>query len=164
MSIDHITVVLERLVQVHQSLLQLSLTKTELLKKGAIEEVQRILKNEQKHIQAIDKLEKERLKAVDQWSAKFELTDDQKNVTTLLEKVEDDRERDQLEQVSTELAKVLVDLKAQENLNQELTEQSLQFVQMNLDLLSPTIEQVNYGNKRNQDDPQSKRSTFDTKA
>ena len=164
MSIDHITVVLERLVQVHQSLLQLSLTKTELLKKGAIEEVQRILKNEQKHIQAIDKLEKDRLKAVDQWSAKFGLTDDQKNVTTLLEKVEDDRERDQLEQVSTELAKVLVDLKAQENLNQELTEQSLQFVQMNLDLLSPTIEQVNYGNKRNQDDPQSKRSTFDTKA
>lgn len=164
MSIDYIIVVLERLVQVHQSLLQLSLTKTELLKKGAIEEVQRILKNEQKHIQAIDKLEKDRLKAVDQWSAKFGLTDDQKNVTTLLEKVEDDRERDQLEQVSTELAKVLVDLKAQENLNQELTEQSLQFVQMNLDLLSPTIEQVNYGNKRNQDDPQSKRSTFDSKA
>ena len=164
MSIDHITVVLERLVQVHQSLLQLSLTKTELLKKGAIEEVQRILKNEQKHIQAIDKLEKDRLKAVDQWAAKFGLTDDQKNVTTLLEKVENDRERDQLEQVSTELAKVLVELKAQENLNQELTEQSLQFVQMNLDLLSPTIEQVNYGNKRNQDDPQSKRSTFDSKA
>ncbi len=164
MSIEHISSALERLIQVHQSLLQLSLTKTDLLKTGEIEEVQSILKSELKHIQAIDKLENQRLKAVDQWADAHGLNDDQKTITTLLEKVEHDSERDQLEKLSTELAKVLVELKAQERLNQELTEQSMHFVQMNLDLMSPTIEQVNYGNKKNENDPQSKRSTFDSKA
>lgn len=164
MSIEHISSTLERLTQVHQSLLQLSTTKTDLLKAGKIEEVQAILKTEQKHIQAIDRLEKQRLKAVDEWAVTYELSDDEKTITTLLEKVEHDNERQQLENLSTELAKVLVELKAQERLNQELTQQSLQFVQMNLDLISPTIEQVNYGNKKNQNDPQSKRSTFDSKA
>ena len=164
MPIAQISSALERLIQVHQSLLQLSATKTDLLKTGEIEEVQQILKAEQKHIQAIDKLEKQRLKAVDQWALQYQLTDDQKTITTFIEKVDNDNDRESLEKLSTELAKVLVELKAQERLNQELTQQSMQFVQMNLDLISPTIEQVNYGNKKNQNDPQSKRSTFDSKA
>lgn len=164
MSIERILSALERLVQLHDSLLQLSLTKTDLLKKGDIEGVQNILKTEQKHIQAVNKLEKERLTAVDKWAEQYQLSDDEKVVTEILKKVSDDGERKQLEELSTELAEKLVELKAQEALNHELTNQSLQFVQMNLDLLSPTIEQVNYGNAKSQNDPQSKRSVFDSKA
>jgi len=164
MSIKPILTALDRLVQVHESLFQLSLEKTDLLKSGKIEEIQDILKTELQHIQAIDKLEKKRIEAVEEWAGDQELTDDEKTVTAILEKLTDEKEREQLEEVSTKLAKTLVQLKAQEGLNHNLTEQSMQFVQMNLDLISPTIEQVNYGNKKEQSDPQSKRSIFDSKA
>lgn len=164
MTIKAILSALDRLIQVHESLLQLSLTKTDLLKSGKIEEVQAILKSEQKHIQAINKLEKQRLEAVDKWADAQNMTDQDKTVTAILEKLTDENEQKQLEKTSTKLAKTLVQLKAQEGLNHELTEQSMQFVQMNLDLISPTIEQVNYGNKKEQNDPQSKRSIFDSKA
>ncbi|MBU5594107.1 flagellar protein FlgN [Amphibacillus sp. MSJ-3] len=164
MSIIRILSPLKQLIQLHESLLQLSLLKTELLKKGDIEGIQKILKTEQKHIQAIKKFEKERLIAVDEWAEKHQLNDEEKTVTTILEHVSDDDERKQLEELSTELANLLVELKAQEGLNQQLTNQSLQFVQLNLDMISPTIEQVNYGNAKNQNDPQSKRSVFDSKA
>lgn len=164
MTIKAILSALDRLIQVHESLLQLSLTKTDLLKSGKIEEVQAILKSEQKHVQAINNLEKQRLEAVDKWADTTNMTDQDKTVTAILEKLTDENEQKKLEATSTKLAKTLVQLKAQEGLNHELTEQSMQFVQMNLDLISPTIEQVNYGNKKEQNDPQSKRSIFDSKA
>ena len=165
MPINAILSALEGLVQLHESLLQLSIKKTEQLKKGKIDELQDILTSEQKHIQAIDKLEAQRLKAVDEWAEQVQLGEsDEKNVTFILAHLSDQTERHELEKLSTQLAETLVELKAQEGLNQELTQQSLQFVQMNLAMLSPTIEQMNYGNKSNQNDPVSKRSVFDSKA
>src|SRR5690625_4812282 len=129
MSIKPILTALDRLVQVHESLFQLSLEKTDLLKSGKIEEIQDILKAEQQHVQAIDKLEKKRIEAVEEWAGDQELAEDEKTVTAILEKLTDEKEREQLEEVSTKLAKTLVQLKAQEGLNHNLTEQSMQFVQ-----------------------------------
>ncbi len=164
MSIRSILSSLERLLQLHQSLLELSFQKTELLKKGDITTLQKLLKTEQKHIQAVDTMEKKRLDSTKVWSETNQMVSDDVTVTTILEALPDGEERNQLESLTTKLAETLVQLKAQEGLNQQLTNQSLQFVQMNLDMIAPSIKQMNYGNIKNQNDPQSKRSVFDSKA
>ena len=52
--------ILEKLLQLHKSLYQLSLEKTEVLKKGDIDALNLIIKNEKTHINAIQVIEKER--------------------------------------------------------------------------------------------------------
>ncbi|SEO59074.1 FlgN protein [Amphibacillus marinus] len=156
---------LERLIQLHDSLLKLSLQKTEYLKKGELTSLQAVLKTENKHVQAINTFEKKRLNALKDWAVKKDITADQITVTLLLEQLEQESEDyRQVERLSTKLASILVDLKAQEALNQQLTEQSLHFVQVQLDMAAPSIEQVNYGHKQSQNDPSVKRSVFDSKA
>lgn len=152
------------LIELNKSLFQLSKRKTDKLKEGLIEQVQDLLSAEQKHIQAINKLEKSRLEAVRNWADHHQLSVETRTVTDILEHLSDPTEVEQLEKQATDLAEVLVDLKGQEYLNQQLTEQSMQFVQMNLAMLSPTIEQINYGKKHQQAGSGAKRSVFDSKA
>ncbi|SDC38184.1 FlgN protein [Pelagirhabdus alkalitolerans] len=163
MSIESMLGSLDRLRQLHQSLLELSIKKTELLKSGDIAGLQKVLKTEQKHIQAINTVEKQRLALVQEWAENNQLDPETVNVSSILDHL-DEKAAAGLEQHTTTLAEVIVDLKAQENLNQDLLQQSLQFVQMNLDMIAPSIEQMNYGNKQNANDPKAKRSVFDSKA
>ena len=64
--------------------------------------------------------------------------------------------------MTIELTKAITQLKQQEQLNQALIQQSMQFVQLSLDILNPTIQTMNYG--KNREDAGSKRSVFDSKA
>lgn len=165
MSITAIIASLENLSQLHESLVQLSLVKTDLLKKGNTEELQLVLKKEQKHVQAINQVEARRLTEIKQWATDHHFDPETMTVTFLLEKLTNATDRSALEQVTTTLAGTLVQLKQQEALNKELTEQSLQFVQMSIDMVAPSIKNINYGNqKKEQTDQTNKRSVFDTKA
>lgn len=163
MSIAGIIASLDQLAQLHQSLLQLSLSKTEVLKKGDTEELQKLLKKEQKHIQAVNQVEAQRLSKIRQWATDHNLDPEATTVTFLLEHLPNEQENLALEEVTTSLAETLVQLKQQEALNQQLTEQSLQFVKMNIEMLAPSIQNINYGNKQKQTS-ENKRSVFDSKA
>ena len=55
---------MEKLLKLHQSFLQLSKEKTDILKKGDMDALQLLLRNEQKHISAISIIDKERQKTV----------------------------------------------------------------------------------------------------
>ena len=55
---------MEKLLKLHQSFLQLSKEKTDILKKGDMDALQSLLRNEQKHISAISIIDKERQKTV----------------------------------------------------------------------------------------------------
>ncbi|MCP3028100.1 flagellar protein FlgN [Halobacillus sp. A5] len=153
---------LERLKQLHESLLTLSKNKTEALKTNDIEELRACLNQERKHVSAIEMLEKKRIEAVNVWAA-GEPGFEGKNpaVSDIIEWV-DWSERKQLECVYESFILVLAELKQQEVLNGDLTRQSLQFVNMSLDLLQPTIENVNYGGTSQSSGP--KRSVFDSQA
>ena len=146
MSMQPIITSLQQLLELHQSLLSISENKTEVLKKGDLEGLQQLLKTERKHVQAIKKIEAQ-------------------NVTALLELIDNDAEKKALEAVTTTLAEVLVELKQQEQLNQQLTQQSLQFVQLSMNMIAPTIQSINYSNKnKSTTDNTTKRSVFDSKA
>ncbi|CQR46396.1 FlgN protein [Paraliobacillus sp. PM-2] len=151
---------LEQLVQLHQSLHAVSVQKTEALKAGEIDQLQELLKKEKKHINAINQTEQQRMEQTNKWAIANGLADEPITVTTMLEHLHGTEDGQSLEQITTTLTETLVKLKQQEALNQQLTQQSLQFVQLSMDMIAPTINTFNYGNKQQA----SNRSVFDSKA
>ncbi|WP_227394294.1 flagellar protein FlgN [Jeotgalibacillus aurantiacus] len=127
---------LEQLIELHQSLLDLALEKTVIIKSGDLQELQRIIKEEQKYIYSIQTIEKKR-----------------QQILTMPADIEETKSK---------LLSVILDLKAVNELNQELLEQSMQFVTLNLDLLMPQPDSFNY--KKEDDEHQPVQSIFDSQA
>lgn len=161
MSIEIIIQSLQKLITVHESLLDLSKQKTEVVKEGSIDKFQQILSKERKFVQMLEKAEQNRQQVVEQWFVHQGHSLDNITITKMLDLLKDGEEKNNLETVTIELTNRLTELKQQEQLNQELIRQSMQFVQISLDMMQPTIKNMNYGNQNNDG---TKRSVFDSKA
>ncbi|QTN00397.1 flagellar protein FlgN [Sediminibacillus dalangtanensis] len=165
MSVQPVVESLQRLIKLHESLLTLSKEKTETLKDGDTDKLQTLMLQERKHVQAINQVEKQRQQEVGAWASNAGIDPEAATVSVILENLEDKQEKIDLESRFLKLTNVLYDLKQQENLNQDLTKQSLQFIQMSIDMMDPSLKNMNYGNTKSQQQPQSsKRSLFDSKA
>ena len=151
------------LIDLHESLLSVAVEKTTRLKENNIEGFNQLLKIEQKHVQALEQLEKVRMQEAKDLAVSLNLKDTA-SVTSILDALPNDNEKQALEEKATRLLVFIVDIKQQEDLNRQLLKQSLQFVQLQMDLLEPSVESLMYGNKKSHDDPTSKRSVFDSKA
>ena len=166
MSVQSIVSTLEKLEKMHKSLLELSHAKTELVKKGDMEGLDTIIKNEQSHVAAIEVLEKQRLQMVtDYLRAKGIALADTPTVADVIEAAGTDNDRKQLEDVRNRLFEVIGDLTKQNDLNQKLVFQSLQIVNISMDMLRPRQEQINYSGKEvNNENAIQKKSIFDSQA
>ena len=166
MSVQPIVSILEKLEKMHKSLLELGLKKTELVKKGDMEGLDEIIKNEQSHIAAIEVLEKQRLQMVtDYLRANGIAPAETPTVAHVIEAAQNEEERSQLDGVSKELIAVIADIRKQNELNQQLVFQSLKFVNMTLDMLRPQPDQINYsGNQGAEQNNTVKKSLFDSQA
>lgn len=154
---------LEKIYQLQKSLLIISKEKTELIKNNDIDQFNQLLMTERKHVQAIEQLESKRMNLTDEFFEK-EAPESERTISQLIELVKDEEERKQLQHIFEKLIFVLADLKQQEKLNQDLTQQSLQFIDLSLELLQPHLNKnLNYGQGSGQ---QTKRqsSVFDSKA
>lgn len=148
MSIQPIIATLEKLETMHKSLLEHAYKKTELVKNGDMEELDHILKIEQSHVAAIETLEQQRQVLVTEYlGAKGIALTGTPTVADVIETADLEEERIQLETMRNRLILVIEDLRKQNDLNQKLVYQSLQFVNMTLDLLSLRPEQMNYSGK-----------------
>jgi len=150
--------ILEKLLKLHKSLRQLGIEKTNVIKQGKVEELQALMKNERSHISAIQMVEKERQKMIS------ELIPD-KEEATLAQCLPlfEPSDREKISAIQQELIVELVELQAVNGLNQELLEQSLQWVHLNLDLLLPD-DQPNYKKEHHEEDSLPQISLFDSKA
>ncbi|HWL24559.1 MAG TPA: flagellar protein FlgN [Ureibacillus sp.] len=166
MPVQPIIETLEKLEKVHRSLLELALRKTEVVKKGDMAELDQILKNEQSHVAAIETIEKQRQVLVtDYLKSKGIDFSDIPTVADVIEAANSETEREQLEQVRERLVQVVGELKSQNDLNQKLVYQSLQFVNMTLEMVRPRETQINYsGNEVKGQNKTPKRSIFDSQA
>ncbi|MBU5467798.1 flagellar protein FlgN [Virgibacillus sp. MSJ-26] len=162
MSIKHILKTLEKLVGLQQSLLEISKQKTVDVKEGQIDHFQSTLVKERKAVQAIEQVEKKRIQEVNQWCAENSIPEEQATLTGMLEFLSNEEEKNNLEASATELTEGIVKIKQQEELNQVLIQQSMQFIQLSLELLNPSIGNMNYSAKKAT--KQVERSVFDSKA
>lgn len=164
LSIQELIQTLKEMMGYHKELLHASKEKTESLKDGDMNELQRILAKERKLVRKIEEVEKTRQAIVEKWIELHGHDDLEATITQILEKIEDDGERAELEQTVIELTTTLTELKAQEKLNLDLLNQSMQFVQLSLDLLNPSLKSMNYTEKNRQVSDAPNHSIFDSKA
>lgn len=155
---------LTELVGLHRELLNISVEKMEGIKAGNIDSLQPLLTRERKLVRKIEQVEEIRIQLVNDWIKAEEITDAEPTITFILEQMTNETERQELEEVTIDLTKVITELKAQEKLNIALINQSMQFVQMSLDLMSPSLKNMNYSNMDKSDVEQPNRSIFDSKA
>ncbi|AJD92149.1 hypothetical protein JMA_28320 [Jeotgalibacillus malaysiensis] len=135
MTQQSIKTILQQQIKLHKSLLELAKRKTAVIKENDIEQLNQLIKDEQKHIQAIGALETKRqqLQANEDFQSEKE-----------------------------ELLQVIIELKSVNELNQDLLTQSMQLVSLNLDLLMPQPDSINYSKESEDDQPV--RSMFDSQA
>lgn len=151
------------LISLHHSLNKLAVDKTEYVKKGDMQSLQDLLKEENKLISQVRKAES-LLTSEAKTFLQHKGVEEEAHLSNVLPYV-DENEQGEINQLRDQLLKEMMKLKEQNELNQDLLQQSLQFVEVSLDLLQPDIEQFNYD--RNEGTPQTNkpsRSIFDSKA
>jgi len=161
MSADVLITTLDKLLKLHQSLYELAVRKTDIIKNGDMDALNQILKDEQTHIAAIEQMEKGRQKA-----AKAIAPEVEHPVILDCIKHLDEPEQNHLVKLADELVKVVHQLKEQNHLNQQLVHHSLKFVHLSMDLLRPQPTEINYGppSKSKQSSEASPLGMFNSKA
>lgn len=152
METAQMTSLLERLLISHEELLVLGERKTNVLKFGDIKALDALLKEEDHQVKKLQAIEKERM-------LKFA------NVTLsdVMEQAESE-ERDLLTHLQERLLTAYELLKSRNKLNQELLEQSLQYVNMSLSMVQPENEPAIYQNPKANPYHTNSSSLFDSKA
>lgn len=154
---------IQDLVDLHVSLIHISRNKTEEIKQGDMDTLSKLLMKERKQVQLISQKEEERQKLVEKHFAAQNAQSEEQTMTNLLTYIEDEAEKLKFEKVMSTLIDAIVELREVEQLNKELMEQSMQLVQLSLDMLQPSIQRMNYDGKQNIQES-TKQSVFDSKA
>lgn len=144
MSLDQLTMVMERLLDLHKSLLELANKKTVIIERGDMAALNSIVKEEQKLLPTLNKYEQVRQQVVRNFLAPFHVGEELLTISTCLEHTEGDS-RATLSQLRDELLNVATNLQKQNELNSQLVKQSLQFVHLSLEMLYPKTPSINYG-------------------
>ncbi|MGF9976239.1 flagellar protein FlgN [Viridibacillus arvi] len=145
MSIEMILSVMDKLEKMHKSLLELAYKKTEFITTGDMDGLDQLLKDEQSHVAAITQLEQQRQQAVtDYLKAKGIASAEHATVAQVMEVADTPIEQLKLDEARKKMLLVIETLKHQNDLNQKMIFQSLQFVNMTLDMLRPQPDQINY--------------------
>ncbi|HLR65659.1 flagellar protein FlgN [Virgibacillus alimentarius] len=163
MSVKAIIQVIENLIRLHDALLENAKQKTEAVKEGSLDKLQMVLIEERKYIQLLEQSESDRKAAIDHWFLQNNYPlNNRPTLTELLNLLSNQKEKNELERKSHLLKDLILLLKQQEQLNHALIQQSMQFVQLSLNVLNPSINNMNYGNKSKK--VSVKRTVFDSKA
>jgi flagellar biosynthesis/type III secretory pathway chaperone len=155
--------VLESMVTEHTELYELAQTKTEIIKNGDIKGLDRVLVKEEALASRIGQLENTRLKLVTEF---LNLPQEETSFTRLIEQASEPY-KEKLETIQLKLMSLVFDLKYQNDLNQSLLKQSLDWVYLNMSLLKPQVKSVTYSGKNRQKpalDFFNSKSSFDSQA
>ena len=165
MTIHPILETLDQLEKLHRSLLRIANDKTNRIKQNDITGLDQLLKDEQAHLAAILQTDKAREQAV------VTFFKDEGRPVPLTPSISDVLEitpepgYTELKEAKDRLLHAIHELKWQNDLNQKLTYQSLQFVNLSLDMVRPRTESVNYSKNEVQGNPTTKKlASFDSQA
>lgn len=162
MSADQLVTVMERLLELHSSLLEKAYQKTKIIEKGDIDALNTLIKEEQKLLPTINKFEQVRLQVVRNFLTPFHVEEENFTISTCLQYI-DEANKDKLAILREELLNVAQTLQKQNELNSQLVKQSLQFIHMSLDMFYPKTPEFNYGPPK-QPGPSTSNSLFNRKA
>lgn len=161
MDFTRLITILKKQLQLYTSLHGLAVKKVEIIKTGDLDALNQMIKDEQTHTAAITLLENERLQTIK------ELFPNNNELPTMSECIDKayPEQRPILVYLYKKLMETLQKTKEQNDLNQQLIYQSLQFVNFSLNLVQPKPESVTYGppNGKKQTELSDTTSVFNSK-
>ena len=165
---------LEKMLQAHEQLLNLAREKQEVLIKGDVQELNKLLKEESTLVKQIGKLEALRQRQAQGLAARHRVNaDEELTLEKLLAAIPDagddstgENGKQQVLDLAQRLRDVIGRIKEQNELNMRLTEDALQLVNYSLELLTQTDEEITYHKPNNagQQAPAAGRGFFDAQA
>lgn len=156
---------LKKLLKLHQSLHQIAIQKTDVLKKDDMASLKNIMNDEQKHLLAIQKIDKEREIAVYKLVSGHEILGDKPTISDCIN-LATGEEKTKLKELQEHLVRCITEIKERNELNQQLLQQSLQFINLSLEMLSPEPPEINYQHPKQNGtiDTKTRFQAFDSKA
>lgn len=143
--ISNIVSYMNNLERLHRSLWKVAVEKTAAIQTNDVETLDTLLQEEQSHVAAIVQLNEAREKAVDAVYAERSGQQASNVTVSMLLQVLDGEERQMLSDCRDALVDAIEQLKHQNDLNQQLTYQSLQFVNLSLNMMRPPQQEtLNY--------------------
>lgn len=155
---------LAQLLKIQQRLNQLAKEKTELLKQNEVQRLEKLLKAEEVEVYLLEEAERKRQTAVVDFMRKHEIKNEEMTMSALSHYLTG-KEKELFEQLHEKLMETVVELKERNDLNEQLTKQSLYFVNAQLAILSPeSSANVTYQRPNHKNEETSRQSIFDSKA
>lgn len=164
MSAQSIIQTLRQLIDLHRELNRMAQEKTEAIKAEELKPLSSLLVQERKLVVTIERVEKVRQDDVQAFLEKKGVYQGSASLSECIHYA-NEMEQAELNNLGTELRAEITRLKERNELNQQLIYQSLQFVNLNLNLMLPETE--NYTYERPQDSEGGRKqsqSLFDSKA
>ncbi len=163
MSAQLIIECMQKLVQVHHTFNQLAAEKTQSLLKGDISHLRSILHKESASLKQLQQRELERRRLVRIFFNSKGFVTENGTITELLPHLSG-VEKEELLSLQKNLMEEIEQLKQKNELNQQLLQDSLRFVNLSLDIIQPEFDSGTYSKSNMDADEPQGRSLFDSKA
>lgn len=164
MSAQSIIQTLQQLVDLHRELNKMAQEKTEAIKAEELKSLSSLLVQERKLVVAIEQLENVRQSDVHAFLREKGVQDGTSLLSECIQYASEN-ERTELTRLGAELREEIISLKERNDLNQQLIYQSLQFVNLNLNLMLPEYESYTYDRPQDSEGAgKQSKSLFDSKA
>lgn len=156
--------ILKKEYEYYKDLIEVSKSKKDIIVKGKVSELDKLVKLEQNMIFDIGQLERKREEEVAKLCRALEINDSQVTASELAKSVRDEF-RDELEDIQNKLRETFSELKALNDINGQLIEQSLEYIDYSINLLAGSGMETgslyeDIGKKKNK---QIKKNIIDTK-
>ncbi|MGZ0051789.1 flagellar protein FlgN [Brevibacillus gelatini] len=162
---DRLYDLLDNLIQLHKALYTLASQKKDVLVKGKVDELVSITRQEQKLIKGVTAAEAARQSLVQELTEKKGFALQEGTLAELIKLTTSAEEKTRLASYRNELVRIVTELREANELNQQLLEQSLSFVNMTLDLITDAPEDdFIYGHPNTDTYRQASRTFFNKKA
>lgn len=161
MAIQEIVDIMQEMTELHQQLLELAVRKKDVIIRNQVDQLNGLVNKESKLAKQISELEEKRLFEADRYLVgKGYRPNPAITVSDLTRIIVKAGEKQALLEAQTQLLEVLEKLKAANQLNQELAQQSLAFIDFSLNLLVGAEDEAVYQNPQQQSTGYGKRSGF----
>lgn len=163
--VDNIINILKEEYGYYKDILEMSKSKKKIITEGKVAELDKIVKLEQNMILNIGQLEKKREEEVSKLCGILGVKNEKITVSEISKYIQEEQKKE-LEKVQSELLEILSELKSVNDINGQLLEQSLEYIDYSINLISGAgmetgslYEDIGRGKNRS-----SKKNIFDTKA
>ncbi|QIB27513.1 flagellar protein FlgN [Caloranaerobacter azorensis] len=148
-------------LNLYKHMLELSINKTEIITSGQVRELDKITQKEQALILKAGKLEDIRESIISKIQDELNLKE-VKNISKLIDYLSEDQKKE-IEDVKQQLIDVLNRLKERNSLNSTLIKDSLEYINLNVNLLANVLSSNIYSDKVSKDDVVQSKNIFDAK-